>query len=143
MAEILTIDDDPIQHEMLEAFFAGSAKAQIVRAMSGTEAKALLVNGPDRFDLLVCDLNMPDFDGVELLRHLRDIGCRSPILIASGAQRAVIMAATELARAYGLNLIGSLTKPLSFPALAASVAPWLAQHRPATASTPVAAVATG
>jgi DNA-binding response OmpR family regulator len=132
MLEILSIDDDPIHHEMLEAFFASSGVARIVRAMDGQQAKNLLDAAPNRFGLLICDLNMPDIDGVELLRHLRETGCTAPLLIVSGAQRPVVTAARELAKVYGLNLAGTLTKPLSFPALSAIVAPWLAQQSPKT-----------
>ena len=136
MIEILAIDDDPIHHEMLEAFFKVYGGTRVVKVLSGTEGLKLLTRSPERFALVLCDLNMPDFDGVELLRHLSDIECRVPLLIVSGAQCSVVKAATELAKVYGLNLIGTLIKPLSFPALSGIVRPWLDAQ---AAAAPIAA----
>lgn len=64
------------------------------------------------YDVVVIDLLMPQLDGIELIRFLSDTGCESSIILISGFDTQVLYSAVELAKAQGLDVIGSLTKPL-------------------------------
>jgi DNA-binding response OmpR family regulator len=55
-----------------------------VRA-AATARQALSLNQGERFDLYVLDAGLPDFDGFELCRRLRDRNSQTPIVILSGA----------------------------------------------------------
>ncbi len=59
------------------------------------------------------DLSMPGMNGLQVLERLAADGCRSSVIVSSGAGRAVIDAA--LLHAKGLNLVtaGALPKPFS------------------------------
>jgi DNA-binding response OmpR family regulator len=41
-------------------------------------------------DLILLDLQMPDTDGIELLRSLADAGCKAPVLVMSGCDAKVV-----------------------------------------------------
>jgi len=62
--------------------------------------------------LIALDLSIPGMDGVELLRFLADNSCRAKLLIVSGFDRKVRSAAENLGDARGLNMVGSIPKPI-------------------------------
>jgi len=69
---VLIVDDSPAMLVSLRQTLvaAGCEEGRIVAASGGTEAKRLLkAEGP--FEAVFCDWNMPDLDGLELMRWLR------------------------------------------------------------------------
>jgi DNA-binding response OmpR family regulator len=51
----------------------------------GTAAEALSSIQAERFDLYLLDSQLPDLDGFELCRQVRDLDAHTPILFFSGA----------------------------------------------------------
>jgi DNA-binding response OmpR family regulator len=51
----------------------------------GTAAQALSLSQTERFDLYLLDSRLPDLDGFELCRRMRDFDPDTPILFFSGA----------------------------------------------------------
>src|SRR3989440_319674 len=76
-AKLLVVEDDPNILELLSASlrFAGFS---VSTATSGT--KAVQVAREDRPDLIVLDVMLPDLDGFEVIRKLRDGGTRTPVV---------------------------------------------------------------
>jgi EAL domain-containing protein (putative c-di-GMP-specific phosphodiesterase class I) len=64
-------------------------------------------------DLIVLDLQMPDTDGVEVLRDLAASGTSAGILLVSGMDKRTIASAEHFGRHAGLKLVGSLQKPFT------------------------------
>lgn len=62
-------------------------------------------------DLLFIDIYMPDLDGIEFLRHLSNQNIRSKIFLMSGFDSKLLYGAESIAKAYGLNVLGIITKP--------------------------------
>ena len=58
----------------------------VVAASNGGFAFRLLEN--DRFDLVVTDIVMPELDGLEVVRALRKMESRPPVIAMSGGGRA-------------------------------------------------------
>jgi len=63
-------------------------------------------------DCIVIDLSMPDMDGVELIRFLGENKCQAAIIVVSGMDESIISTAHKLAKDHGLNVLGSLAKPI-------------------------------
>ena len=96
MKTILFIDDD----RFVTALYKGKLQSEgfaVDAAHSGTEAfEKLEKSAPD---VIVLDLNMPDFNGVEVLRTIRDVPHLQhiPVIVfSSGYVRSLVEAAAEL-----------------------------------------------
>ena len=66
---------------------------------------------------MFCDLQMPEMDGVEVIRHLADLNYSGCLILVSGEDQRILETAHGIAEMRGLNLVGSLTKPLSVDSL--------------------------
>lgn len=77
---VLTVDDSKTMRDMV-GFTLRGAGFQVIEAEDGAKALSLLGNA--RVDLVITDINMPNMDGVTLVKHLRGMtNFRStPILI--------------------------------------------------------------
>ena len=115
-ARVLAVDDDPILLQVLTAYFDKHGMSTLT-AHNGAAAIAELGDHPE-IDLIITDLHMPDTDGIEFLERLKQAGCKTPIVVLSSADMTTILSAEVLAKAYQLNFIGALTKPVKFHELA-------------------------
>jgi two-component system, chemotaxis family, chemotaxis protein CheY len=64
----LTVDDSKTMREMV-SFTLKSAGFEVQEAEDGVQAVTLLKSG--RVDVIITDLNMPNMNGIELIRALR------------------------------------------------------------------------
>lgn len=62
--------------------------------------------------LLICDLNMGNIDGVQVLRYLASEQCRAPVVLISGLGADVRASAMRLGVSKGLNMLATYQKPL-------------------------------
>ena len=69
-ATILTADDSPSMRQMI-AFTLENAGYQVIEAVDGKDALERLTKGA--VQMLVTDLNMPNLDGIELIRRVRTL----------------------------------------------------------------------
>ncbi|WP_190285662.1 EAL domain-containing response regulator [Montanilutibacter psychrotolerans] len=111
----IVIDDDPFFVELLCALLRDAGLNEIDVATSGDDALSKI--GPTPPDLLVCDLNMPTMDGVQLLQAVASLGVRPSIILVSGEDVRVLDATRRFAEAIGLPVLGVLSKPISSDAL--------------------------
>lgn len=91
-ALILCIDDEADIRQLLDTILTLSGYRTLAAA-SAEDALGGMNGGPD---LVILDVNLPDMDGIELCRRLRDLDGRVPILFltaATGARRIEAMAA--------------------------------------------------
>ncbi|MBI3554833.1 MAG: sigma-54-dependent Fis family transcriptional regulator [Deltaproteobacteria bacterium] len=104
---VCIIDDDPEIQTLLEAFF----KKQGCAATLFSEAKPALAANLQA-DLIVCDLKLPDLDGLEFLEQLRAKGSDLPVIFvtAHGSTETAIEALHRGAFDY-------ITKPINFAEL--------------------------
>jgi two-component system response regulator (stage 0 sporulation protein F) len=75
---ILIIDDDPHFLHVLQRILSGE-KFAVTATSDPCEAIEVLRSGS--FDLVICDLRMPDCDGLNLLQAVRGAGSEVPVII--------------------------------------------------------------
>ncbi|HVX99019.1 MAG TPA: response regulator transcription factor, partial [Pseudorhodoplanes sp.] len=77
--KVLVVDDEPPIRKLLRMGL-GSQGYDIREAQNGKTALTLLADKPD---LVILDLGLPDIDGLELLRRMRQQNERVPIVVLS------------------------------------------------------------
>ena len=92
---IVVVDDDAFQCKLLERLLGNSGYRSII-AHSGAEALAVLGRQPP--DLILMDVTLPDFNGVELTRRLKAIPrfAAIPVVMITGhSERQVLEASLK------------------------------------------------
>ncbi len=80
--KILIVDDDVFVREMLSSILEASGYT-IVTAENGLEALGKCISDPT-IDLIVSDVNMPEMDGIRLIKEVRKQGLEVPIIMVTG-----------------------------------------------------------
>lgn len=103
-AKLLIIDDDEVVRASLAAYLedSGFTVLQAANGLQGLEVFEL-----QRPDLVICDLRMPQVDGLELIRRINVVDTEVPVIVVSGA--GVMSDAVEALR---LGAADYLIKPL-------------------------------
>ncbi|MFX9023741.1 response regulator, partial [Acinetobacter baumannii] len=68
--------------------------------------------------LILCDLEMPEVDGITLLREIRDAAPDAAVAICSAQEPAVLRTMRGFGGDLGINLVGVLAKPIERSELA-------------------------
>jgi EAL domain-containing protein (putative c-di-GMP-specific phosphodiesterase class I) len=110
---VLVIDDQPIVRrwtiDVLETF----GITQVTAVQDGRAAIHAVIAPGASFDLILCDLQMPDTDGVETIRTFARLGVRAAVAILSMENERIIESAGLLAMLGGLHVVGAIPKPLT------------------------------
>lgn len=129
----LVVDDDEFMLKLISRTLQVLGHNQVLTCNSGAKALAQL-NGKTLPEVILCDLNMPHMDGVELLRKLAGIGYDGAIVVISGEDSRILSTVENLARAHGLAILGFLEKPVEPEELGKILADL--QSRPRTVASP-------
>lgn len=108
---ILLVDDDVMQLDLLSAQLGRLGYSDVIRAHSGQEALEHFARLGSRIGVIICDLSMPDMDGLVLMRHLAQRGFVASFILSSGTSDEILTSAAGLAQAHHLDLLGVLGKP--------------------------------
>ena len=133
--KVLIVDDEPSVGELLRDFFARfqhGHQYEISTALDGAEALMLLLRQP--FDLVLLDIHMPRLSGLALLKEMRGLRIKVPVLMLTGNQDAKVAADAITA-----GVLAYVPKPFDLPQLEHLVALALPRRQRA----PGGAAATG
>lgn len=106
---LLAIDDDELILRMIKGM--GEESGYDVVAVQDANYLETTLSRIEP-DLIILDLVMPNYDGIEVLRTLADKGMTARLLLISGFDVTLLSRASKLAEAWGLNVVGSVDKPL-------------------------------
>ncbi len=82
--QILVVEDDEMNFIYINQIFK-MTNAAITRARTGYEAIQLCLNNP-RYDLILMDIQLPDIDGKEVTRKIRQILPEIPVIAQTAAK---------------------------------------------------------
>lgn len=111
---LLVIDDEPMMCRLVRRV-AKRLGFDVQEALNIQSAEDQLRSFQPT--VLVLDLSIPGRDGASFLRDLAGLQCTTPILLISGLDANTLKSAHLLGVQHGLNVIGTMTKPLSLQAL--------------------------
>lgn len=114
---VLIVEDNRFQRTVLRYLARSTGAKEVVEAEDGVEALKLLRNRAGPVDLILCDLDMPNMDGMELIRHLGEGGTTTALAITSAVDASILSAVETMCRAYGIVPLGVLAKPVTLERL--------------------------
>ncbi len=109
---VLVVDDDYIIHRVTTVILNDLGIKSVQSALSGSLALDIINQSSDSIDVVIFDLNMPDMDGVKLMRHLAKLRFSGAIIITSGEDARILRTVEKLAIEHELQVLGVLQKPV-------------------------------
>ena len=116
---ILVVEDDPAMRRLLaETLREDGHQVQVVSSgLAAVDELHAAVNGGDRIpDVLVSDLRMPGYSGLDTVRRLRELGCEMYVFLMTA------FGSDELrTEAYELGVLEVFDKPFDVSELLAAI----------------------
>src|SRR5712664_233353 len=119
LGRILVVDDEAPVREVLTEYFATEGY-DVEVAGSGLEALTAIRDG--RADLVLLDVRMPGLDGVQVLRRIRELDERVPVIMVTASEDVSLAKET-----LKLGAFDYVAKPFDFDYLDRAVAAGLAR----------------
>lgn len=128
--QILAVDDEVDTCELLK-FVLGSYGAEVQSTSSARDALSALNQAPSQYNVLICDIGMPEEDGYWLMRQVRLLDAEAGGQIPAVALTAYV-SETERQRAIEAGFQRHIAKPVEPEELVRTI---LSIHTPSTEET--------
>lgn len=104
---LLVVDDDEMNRCILGNIFASHYSIQ--EAANGKEGLEMILAGPEKLCAVLLDVMMPEMDGIQVLRHLKeaDVLRRLPVFLITAEASGSVMK-----EAYELGVVDVISKPV-------------------------------
>lgn len=112
---VMVVEDHDFQRRTVARMLRSLGAQEVLEAGDGDQALAL-IRGM-KIDLVVSDLNMPNMDGMELIRHLGGMNSAVSFVISSAQERSVLNSVETMAKEYGVRILGTIEKPVTLDRL--------------------------
>ena len=113
----LVVDDDPQVLRVINRQLEKLGISQVQTAADGEEAMRLVTSAPQPYDVVLCDLCMPNEDGLVLLRRLAERSDKPAVILTSG-EGVPMIEARRLGGNLNLQILGVAARPHSLTTLA-------------------------
>lgn len=124
---MVLVDDDPLALKLLTRQLAQLGMTSVETFTSGIQALDFVSGQAGSGNVLFLDLNMPDMDGVEFVRHLVARRYSGSLVLVSAEDTRILETAARLARGHRLRVLGHLEKPVQPDVLRDLLAAWQAE----------------
>jgi EAL domain-containing protein (putative c-di-GMP-specific phosphodiesterase class I)/FixJ family two-component response regulator len=108
---LLVVEDSLVQRSHLVKVLHTVRGCTVLEAENGKSALAEIENAPEPVDVVICDLAMPEMDGMAFIRHLASIKPTPALIIVSSQPLRVLESVEVMAKAHGLRTLGIVEKP--------------------------------
>ena len=111
---ILLVDDIPEARENIKKMIAFEPDMKVVGS-AGTGREGVALAKELKPNIIIMDINMPDMDGITLIRHLREMGRPGLLIFAVSGYTLSAHTESELKQ---LGISGFISKPINHIAFA-------------------------
>jgi EAL domain-containing protein (putative c-di-GMP-specific phosphodiesterase class I)/CheY-like chemotaxis protein len=110
----LVAEADPVQRRALIEALGQLGASRVTDVPDGPTALRTLQAGfTPRIDVAVIDLALGGMDGLELLRAIAALKSKVAVVVVGAQPASVLFSVETLAQAYGVELLGTVAKPVS------------------------------
>jgi len=109
----LIVDDDRFMLKTLEVLLQQIGITKTYTSDNAQDALKYIANQNNHIDIIISDLNMPEMDGIQLLRHLGGLGVAMGIILVSGEDPRLLQSVKTLGETFDLMVLGTLGKPVA------------------------------
>ncbi len=110
---VLLVDDDYIMHRVTTFILNDLGIGNVLTALSGQHALEIIAENSNTVEVVICDLNMPEMDGVQFIRHLAQQQYGGSLILSSGEDIRILKTVEKLAIERDLQVLGILEKPVT------------------------------
>ena len=110
---LLFVEDD---QDLVEGLVSSLAQSAYVVDAYGTADMAMAAITAHSYDLIILDLGLPDGDGLDFLKSLRDYGIRTPVIVMTARDHL-----SDRVRGLDLGADDYLVKPVALAELEARI----------------------
>lgn len=111
-AEIIIVDDHEFQLKLLSHQLSMVGYESVMAFDDGQNALDHMAGRTHDTTVVLLDLNMPNMDGLEFLRKLKEVNYSGAVLLVSAEDERIRQSAEKLAQFYDLLVLGNLCKPV-------------------------------
>jgi EAL domain-containing protein (putative c-di-GMP-specific phosphodiesterase class I)/ActR/RegA family two-component response regulator len=124
LPSILLLDDDPLALEFLANTLREMDYSELTTSTHASEALLQVKDNPSSAQVIVCDLSMPEMDGIAFLQALNEIPFRGSVILLSVASAREMHSVQRLLSGSGFTILGTLTKPAARDVLRGLLETW-------------------
>ncbi|HEU0186764.1 MAG TPA: EAL domain-containing response regulator [Gallionellaceae bacterium] len=118
----MVVEDDDFQRGVIVGMLRSLGVTEVREADNGKRALDMLhAKNAGPVDIEICDLDMPEMDGLEFLRHLGQENSAASVVILSALDEVLLVSVRKMAQAYGIKLLGVIKKPVTSAQLEALI----------------------
>lgn len=122
--KILVLDDESFMLKLLSQILSNLGFTSVTLCDSGRAALDQIVDADASPNLILLDLNMPEMDGIEFVRHLVERHYTGSLILVSGEDERILQTAEKLVQAHKIPILGHLHKPVKPEVLSALLETW-------------------
>lgn len=116
----LVAEGDQAQRRALAEMLGSLGASRITEVPDGIAALRCFQDSfTPHLDVAVIALDLPGMDGLDLLRELGAARVKVPVIVTGSLARDIMFSVETLANAFGLDLLGTITHPVTAPKLGA------------------------
>lgn len=112
MPAVLVVDDDEFLRDLMSEMLNQLGVTVVHQAGNGREALAVLDELAQPPEFLICDIYMPDMDGIEFVAELARLHYAGGLVLLSGVNPETLQLARDIAVGEGIQLAGAFVKPV-------------------------------
>lgn len=110
---VIVVEDHDFQRKVAVSYLLQMGVTRVLGASDGQDALSKIKAAEWPVDVALCDLDMPGMDGVQFIRHLAEGRLVGAVILLSGMETQVISSVESMARAQGMQVLGSIEKPVT------------------------------